>query len=338
MKQLRLLSAVVMLTLSSNLFAAVFTVNNANPSPGQYTTVAAAVTAANTGDTLMISGTDISYGNMTINKALTLIGPGWVVSGGGISRVAIFGDVIFSESNTTFIGLRAFRIASVNNTVTLFSNITIHRCIIDTKVDLVSENWNNCSIEGCVFTEFSAYNISSATATWALSGSSIRNNVFNGYLYHINTTVISNNIFLGTTSTTQIASGLVTSNTFSGNIAIGRSINTVSVSNNVTGNLSWGGTGAWVQTGNITNVDPMFTSYVQNTTHIWAYDYTLLGGSPAIGTGPAGNDIGVYGGDGIFRMDGEPAIPIVRAVNVPGGGVVPANATFNINVISVAHE
>jgi hypothetical protein len=91
MKQLRLLSAVAMLTLSSNLFAAVFTVNNANPSPGQYTTVAAAVAAASTGDTLMISGTDISYGNMTINKALTLIGPGWVVSGGGISRVAILG-------------------------------------------------------------------------------------------------------------------------------------------------------------------------------------------------------------------------------------------------------
>jgi hypothetical protein len=61
-------------------------------------------------------------------------------------------------------------------------------------------------------------------------------------------------------------------------------------------------------------------------------------GSPAIGSGPAGNDMGVYGGDGIYRKDGEPAVPIVRAVNVPGGGVVPANATFNINVISVAHE
>jgi hypothetical protein len=338
MKQLRLLSAVAMLTLSSNLFAAVFTVNNANPSPGQYTTVAAAVAAASTGDTLMISGTDISYGNMTINKALTLIGPGWVVSGGGISRVAILGDVTFSESNTTFIGLRAFHIVSVNGSLTQLSNVTIHRCIIDTSVDLGSEDWSDCSIEGNIFSQWNAYNITSNTSSWVLTGSSIRNNIFNGYLYYINTSDISNNIFLGTTTTTQIATGGVVSNTFSGNIVIGRTLNSIAVSNNITGNLSWGGSAAWLQTGNITDVNPMFTSYVQNTTHIWAYDYTLQGGSPAIGTGPAGNDIGVYGGDGIFRIDGEPAVPIVRAVNVPGGGVVPANATFNINVISVAHE
>jgi hypothetical protein len=338
MKQFRFLSTVVLLTLSSNLFAGVFTVNNANPSPGQYNTFAAAVVAASTGDTLMVSGTDISYGNVTMNKALTVIGPGWVVSGGGISRVAIFGTITFSESGSRFIGLRAASITSVNAGLALLSDIIIQRCIIDVSVNAAAEDWENCNIEGCVFSEWNGYNITSANSSVIITASVIRNNVFNGFLYYVTNSDISNNIFLGTGSVIQIASGGTTNNTFGGNIVVGRILSSINASNNVTGNLSWGGSGVWVQSGNITNVDPMFTSYVQNTIHIWGYDYALQVGSPAIGSGPAGNDMGVYGGDGIYRKDGEPAVPIVRAVNVPGGGVVPANATFNINVISVAHE
>jgi len=339
MKRLFFVNVIIATLLSSSAFASVYTVNNAIPSPGQYTTVASAAAAAATGDTLMISATDISYGNVTLDKALTILGPGWVVSGGGVSRVAIFGIITFNSSNTSFIGIRAISIISITASATELSNIKIHRCIIDVSVNLNSEDWNNSSIEGCIFSEFNGFNITSNSGNIVLSGSIIRNNVFNGFLYYISNSVISNNIFLGNTaSPTQIVSSGVTNNTFSGNIAVGRAINTVVASNSVTGNLSWGGTGAWVQSGNLTNVDPQFTSYTQNTIHNWANNYTLLVTSPAIGTGPAGTDIGVYGGDGVFRMDGEPAIPIVRAVNVPGGGVVPANATFNINVISVAHE
>jgi hypothetical protein len=96
---------------------------------------------------------------VTINKALTINGPRWVVSGGGISRIAVFGDITFSESHASFIGIRAIRISSVNAAETALSNTKIQRCIIDTKVDLVLENWSNCSIEGKVFTEWNADNL-----------------------------------------------------------------------------------------------------------------------------------------------------------------------------------
>jgi hypothetical protein len=205
MKQFRFLSTVVLLTLSSNLFAGVFTVNNANPSPGQYNTFAAAVVAASTGDTLMVSGTDISYGNVTMNKALTVIGPGWVVSGGGISRVAIFGTITFSESGSRFIGLRAASITSVNAGLALLSDIIIQRCIIDVSVNAAAEDWENCNIEGCVFSEWNGYNITSANSSVIITASVIRNNVFNGFLYYVTNSDISNNIFLGTGSVIQIA-------------------------------------------------------------------------------------------------------------------------------------
>ena len=110
------------LLLSFSMSATIYTVNNAAVSPGQFTTVAAAVAAASAGDTLMIAGTDVSHGNVTLDKALTILGPGWVVSGGGISKVAVFGNITIQASNTRIIGVRAINIVSgvagINTNVT----------------------------------------------------------------------------------------------------------------------------------------------------------------------------------------------------------------------------
>jgi hypothetical protein len=93
----------------------------------------------------------------------------------------------------------------------------------------------------------------------------------------------------------------------------------------------------------IINVNTSFSRAVNSLIEpvgyfLFSYDYTLDAGSPGIGAGSGGSDIGIYAGNGVYRKDGEPAIPIIRQVNVPGGTTVPANATFTINIISEAHE
>lgn len=59
----------------SSSFATVHVVNNAGP--GDFPSVTAAVTAAAAGDTLYLVGSPTSYGNITLTKRLTLIGPGY---------------------------------------------------------------------------------------------------------------------------------------------------------------------------------------------------------------------------------------------------------------------
>ena len=63
----------------SNNQAATLTVNNTNPSIGQYSTVQAAVDAAASGDVILIQGSQTTYPDFTLpaDKALTLRGPGW---------------------------------------------------------------------------------------------------------------------------------------------------------------------------------------------------------------------------------------------------------------------
>src|SRR5262245_57820134 len=57
--------------------AAVLTVDNNGNSPGQYTSLQAAITAANAGDSIYISGSINSYGNVSLAKRLMLFGPGY---------------------------------------------------------------------------------------------------------------------------------------------------------------------------------------------------------------------------------------------------------------------
>jgi len=320
--------------------ATIITVNNANPSPGQHSTIAAAIAAAATGDTLMVAGTGVNYGDATVNKSLTIIGPGRVVSGGGYSNAAQFNTINISEDNTRLIGIRAGLIYSTKAGIANVNNVVVMRSIIDNTINLNDDDWTAALIEGNVFSLWNDYNLSSNGSTSDFLNCTIRNNVFNGVINSAENSNITHNLFLSSLGggTIFITTGNVINGTFQGNIAINRQINTVLASNNVSGNLSFGGSGAWTGGGNITNMNPLFVTYTANTSHAWTYDYHLQAGSPAIGAGPNSEDIGIYDGDGVFRMDGEPSIPIVRAVNVPGGAVVPANATFNVNIISVAHE
>lgn len=325
------------LAFTFNASAAILNVNNSTPSPGEYTSLQDAIDASAPGDSIYLAATSVSYGDVTFDQELHFIGPGFVVSSGIIGNRAIVGVLNYNNdiSGSSVTGIEMSRFYALVNGLTT-SNVVIQRCII---TDYIWFNGNTSTgwlIEGNVFTStsFNTYPSGSNSAF------TIRNNIFNGTLNSLNTASVTQNVFLGASGgTTPGVPSNVTNSNITNNIFIGRNVNSIAVSNIINGNMSFDGSnnvfpGAGV---NYPNIDPEFENYTVGLFN-WAHDYHLSPGSPALGVGAGGADLGIYAGDGVYRQDGEPSIPIIRSVNVPGGNVVPANSTFNINIISESHE
>lgn len=321
-------------------FANVLQVNNFAPSPGQYSSLQTAVNAAVAGDTIYLAGTGINYGGVTIDKQLSLIGPGFTVAGSTISGVAQVGIISLTNLNASgsrFMSIRFFQLISTDGASSIFSNITVQRCLVDDCLFLSNDDWTGCLIEGNVFTSVGPNTTASSSSANTIN-STIRNNIFNGTLYYATTNVIEQNIFPGVNNgNTAIISG-ASGNTFQNNIAIGRNCASVDVTSNCTGNMSYlCFSPNFPGSGNYPNTNPMFVVYSAGI-FSWTHDYHLSLGSPALAAGAAGMDLGVYDGDGIYRKDAEPTVPVIRNVILPNGNVVPSNSTFTINVSTVTHE
>ena len=79
MKKIYFLFVLAVTTITAN--ATIRTVNNGSVGAGQYTSVQTAVDASVAGDTIYIHGSQTTYGDVTLNKRLVLIGAGHHVTG-----------------------------------------------------------------------------------------------------------------------------------------------------------------------------------------------------------------------------------------------------------------
>jgi hypothetical protein len=278
----------------------------------------------------------LSYGDVDIDKQLHIIGPGFNVSGGILGNYAEVGIITFvSAANTSGSSIQGIKFSrfyvSDPASGAVFSNFQILRCLVTEYLYTYNDVLFSSTIEGCIFPDTS-YNLYPSD----FENCTIRNNFFGGLVYSLAGCTFQNNISTGAGSTVWLQSP--TNSNISNNIAIGRNIGFLISGNTVSGNCAFSCTGAFPGVGsNFVDVDPLFEAYV-GPLYSWAADYNLSETSPLIGAGAGGEDIGLYGGEGVFRKDCEPTIPIIRSVNIPGGTTVPANATFNINITSEAHE
>ncbi|MDZ4822874.1 MAG: right-handed parallel beta-helix repeat-containing protein [Flavobacteriales bacterium] len=340
MKNFKIILMSVAMLAASTLTATIHNVNNLSPNPGQYSTPSAAVAAAMSGDTLLLAGTGMSYGSFNVDKQLTILGPGWIVNGGGYSGNAQVGTIALttlSAAGTKVMGLRLFQINTNDGLINIYTGITVQRCVIDDCIFTGNDDWSGCLIEGNLFTSPGANTFSTA-ATSNIIASTIRNNIFNGIMYYVNSNLITQNIHLGNSNGNTAIVSTGTGNTFTNNVVIGRNCNTIDVTSTVNANITYlcmnpNLPGA----GNFPNTNPMFVNYV-NGLYSWLHDFHLQAGSPALGMGVSGYDIGVYSGGGIYRKDGEPDIPVMRAATVTGGVIHPANSIIQVSVIGVTHE
>jgi hypothetical protein len=315
-------------------YATVRTVNNNNPSPGQFATFAAAHTAAANGDTLYISGSPTSYGTNSITKILTIIGTGHnpdkqnplvstfvnITCNAGSAGSKFIGLILGGNQNNLqnatyehckFNGIFVIGAASLTT--------TFNKCVFISPALFTNFASNTFIFNNCIFNDAIEANGSTGVKAGSLTNCIFLGNAIIGLGPNFSNFTFTNNIFYGVSP--QIT-GTNTSTTMSKNISFN------CPNNNFNGTTL---------SGNIVNSNPLFTTYVPPGFHS-TDNYVLQSGSPGHNAATDGKDIGLYGGaTGVnFHMGGEPSIAQIRQVNMPA--TVPAGQSIIVNIVSTIKQ
>ncbi|SNS48789.1 hypothetical protein SAMN05421640_0354 [Ekhidna lutea] len=307
--------------------------------------VTSAIAAASPGDIIHVIPSQFTYPNFTVTKdSLTFFGIGYnpnkeqpsVVFVTNVTiDVGVFGTRLSGINIATlFIGTSATgslgNIFIENGEIdeiegsnccgqTTVSSIIIRNCILgqnlqgsnhvinlrDTYVSSTSVVITNNIIMGSNTTSSGGYG--SISVTDAI----IKNNLFLGngsttdFAFNdMQTSTISNNIFLGRQPITDATGGDVGNSTFNNNITFGAVNDTIPTGNGNTSN------------GDLINTDPLLVNVPIVDDWDFTYDPSPDTGSPAIGAGNDGNDIGVSGGTIPYSSTGSP-LPVIQVLRLP---------------------
>ncbi len=331
MKKFRLI-LFLLLAAAWSVEAATINVSNDPDNPGQYDNIRDAVDAASVGDTLIIAK-GFYRESIDLDKKLVFIGPG-IANVESLGRLCsecadLYGFTIRKEaSGSSFIGIDAG--FSILNDV---NDIFIENCYVD-GINLSNNGINNqqnilvinslikdrivlyrpgSEMDNIVFTNniMQNSNITGDNSIPNFDGMVIfRNNNFlqrNTKIFdRLKGVIFENNIFYK--AEPQGCSECI----FSNNLTFGNDNNNLIGENSENpGSLG---------TNNIINQDPLFTSYngsgYRNTD-----DYNLQSGSPAIGAGKDGTDLGIYGGSYPWNIEVASIVPVVTSLTIPVGVV-----------------
>jgi hypothetical protein len=304
-------------------------VNNNEGQPADYTKLQEAIDAASPSDSIYVVGSQTSHGNITINKKITLIGPGYFL----VENKNVEEDEIQTQANletakinfltidkdgddTSVIGID---FSSINSNtiivstdcqnVELLRNRIIH-LILRGANTVVSKNF----IIGQVIIEGASNSIIrnniilgnlSRHIDLQMESAEIINNTFTSGLNFINNANIDNNIF-----TNDNPLNNCTNNTFKHNIFTGTEENIFS--GNQKNNTYIGLENKFGQP-----LGQLFVTSEQTLDR----DYQLAENSPAKGAGTDGVDAGAFSSDNnSYRRSGLPAIPAIYEISTIGVG------------------
>ena len=345
MKKLLLLSFTVIASLSVSLAQTIYTADNnpgaiggANTFTGP-TALTDAIAAATAGDIIHVVRSSTDYGTITIDKQLSIFGIGLNPDTDGNER-SIVSTVLIDDpvaSGTRISGLRITNQLGLGGTTGVLSNLLIEnsriRWIQHLSVNTTLSNIiirNNVIGSGFTTTEEKIDLLAGAISNiiiannvlyvstfphgviTARNGTSIENNLFIGNgigsasLYYafenFNGNSVKNNIFF---LLRPHAIGSFNNNTFENNITYNTAADAFSTAN---GNISQN---------NIEAQDPLMTNVpFGGSIDYSTFDPTLLGGSPAIGSGEGGTDMGVFGGPAPMKLSGT-LIPLIQSLTLP---------------------
>ncbi|WP_020528600.1 hypothetical protein [Flexithrix dorotheae] len=311
-----------------------------NPNiPAQYGTLDEAMAAASTGDTLYIHPAKGYYDgedSLVLDKALVLIGGGFYNGSdefageeSKFNKIVVRGEGDNSVIANLYIDRLSFE--SSNDTDISFDNITVKNNYIS-RIDLFTRNgafsttgisirkniipliffngWESIGNEAIIDIE---NNIIGQIANGGGNRLTIRNNMFNprlfgtNSLFEINNATIINNIFYGYNDYQGIGISTCSFCIFERNLSYRVSDEFV------------GGQGNIIGANNLENLNPSFTSGTGEWTklsQIMAVDLTLKEGSPAIGSGSEGTNIGISGGRYPYNQLKRFAFPHVKSIDI----------------------
>ena len=341
----RSLIAASFLIFCCSAFAGVITVSNASVSPGQHSSLSAAVSAANAGDTILIHGTGINYGSITLDKALVFIGPGHNPTDKQNINPAMVDNVLLTtgSSQSKFYGINISYIYT-NTTIT---NIVISNCLVRSRVHIRHANCHNWTVDGSVFTS-SDRNIEADGNN--VSNLRVRNSVFNGFFYNFGSgsgyNYFTNCIFLSGVAhpTFQYCYYFYVKNSIFYRAIPRRSYGWISFDKCLSyqttgGDNSFSGNDDGVSRTVYEGIDPLFISFPGAGSYFdYAHNYNLQGASPVKGMGTDATDLGVYGGTEFsnillgYNQNGVPLNPYIKTFTITGSNSVNAGDNLQISV------
>ncbi|MEO0311400.1 MAG: hypothetical protein RIQ89_1057 [Bacteroidota bacterium] len=332
----RILTLLVAAFLAPQCYSTVLTVSNQLTSPGQFQTLNAAISAATSGDTLLVHGSPYNYGTITLNKSLTLIGPGHLPD--KQSPVAADLDSVYLQSGASsskFIGLV---IANMRTSQAAVTNVRLYGNKIKNQIRFDFNGHSQWLLDGNVF----EYNQICLYGTgMAVPYMTVRNNIFNGWIQDFNNTgnspgfTLINNLFLNpTTAFTYLFSAVVQNNIFyRSSPSFGFASNSCTYSKNVSYQCSNNNFANGV---NFVNTNPLFTNFpATGALFDYAHNYRIQAASTVKNGGTDGTDPGVYGGPGDFNQGGMPHVPIIKSFNITSPTVIQPGGTLTISVKSI---
>ncbi len=314
----------------------VLTVDNTVGANAQYNDLQSAISAASNGDTIYVHASEVSYGNINIDKPLTLIG----FSHSDTDKKTILGYVYLLDnaSNTTISGFYISNELSASNNSTELTNIIIENNYLvsgiysaDTRAGI-----NQMIIRGNVL-----YEVGDNVSVYSnFKNVIISNNIIRYWVYikYHESATIKNNVFLGryhpvnhddTTGDLDVQNCIFYDNSVST-----RDIKSDGVvyENCLTYNIGSGSYSVLNGTNNVNNQNPNFVSASDDIFNV-TDDYNLQAGSPAIGTGVGGIDMGIYDNSAFtFNNVGHTnGIPTVKIINITDRIAPGANLSVTIS-------
>jgi hypothetical protein len=334
MKKIYFLLAIAIATFTVNA-QTVRTVNNGSVGAGQYTSVQAAVDASAAGDIIYIHGSQTSYGDVTLNKRITLIGAGHHVTGTQFDFPTELNVIYLSQGNSTTLPtgstIKGIKFSTINGSSGTLdvNNITLERNYIASYTNIIGNGWifRDNFTGSCYVNNFKNIIISNNIITSYVVSSNkpsviITNNIFlnNSYFSGVEYATITNNIFI---EPAALANFSGKQNTWNKNIMLYADPANYKIfpPTNNTG------------VGNLNTVDPQFTATIPLNISLedaTKQDWTLLATSLGFKYGTDGTDIGIHGGSYPSpNTTGATNIPQITSMDLQNS-VLPQNGTLNI--------
>ncbi|HYG03597.1 MAG TPA: hypothetical protein VD927_14210 [Chryseosolibacter sp.] len=305
---------------------------------GDFTNAQDAITAATAGDTLYFVGSPVSYGNFTVTKPLTLIGPGYFLNENPNAYVNKYspqiGTITIESDNPTdgtrdlnsgAAGTRLIGIQSTYLTVRV-NNVTVDRC----KIYYLQGQGNDTVIPANI-------TVTRSYVEGYISdviNSTFENTIFPPYgqaMYDVEGCLIKN-CDLGYVYTAEALNSIFLNCRFyySNEILHFQDANNVRhcVFNNADPSANAEYTAG---TNNIFSV-PEASFYIDPQPTALDAKKQLHATSPGIGAGEGGVNVGAFGGASPYVLSGIPPIPAVYEITAPSAVNAPDGLPVTIKV------
>jgi len=315
---------------------------NIDTSPAHvFNTFNDAITAAANGDIIYVQPSTTSYGNVNINKEVTVYGIGHTPEMNS-GRNATFGNITIVSNNVKLSGIQSLNNIALSGTR---DNVFIENNLLN-NINLSNATTSNITIQGNIIDgSISLHTTNNNSVNVTITHNFFETAPQNGLTYFNSTTIFNNNIvtYSGVTTTAYfyfpndlVAQNniFVSTSTFNGtNWQSGGT--PVLFNNCLTYSYSGQTLGTLNGTGNFNNTNPQFAS-IPGTNPAFAAtnDYNI--GITALGTDS--NDIGVFNGYYDFDMRGYPTLlPYLEEMTI-SNNMVPAGANLSVNLKANANK